>query len=112
VKRFLGSKKRNSVRKLPIQWHASSDQNVKNATENKQQRMKGEDIAHRLLVFAVRLLRLVRKLHQDTVGRDSGRQLLRAATAGGSIASSSWTSWYFFASSPAPPLMIKSLQVG
>ena len=58
-------------------------QNVEQATENRQQRMKGDDIARRLLVFGVHVLQLVRKLQRDSVGRHGGRQLLRSATAGG-----------------------------
>lgn len=46
--------------------------------------MKGEDIAERLLLFAVRVLRLVRTLRSDAVGRHVARQLLRSATGGGS----------------------------
>jgi four helix bundle protein len=45
--------------------------------------MKGDDIAHRLLLFAVRVLQLVRRLQRDMVGRHIARQLLRSATAGG-----------------------------
>src|ERR1041384_3247168 len=45
--------------------------------------MKGEDIAGRLLQFAVRVLRLVRMLRSDGIARHVARQLLRAATAGG-----------------------------
>ena len=46
--------------------------------------MKGDDIARRLLRFGVDVLSLVRQLPRDYVGRDVGRQLLRAATGGGS----------------------------
>jgi four helix bundle protein len=45
--------------------------------------MKGADIAERLLLFAVRVIRLVRVLSSDAVARHVARQLLRAATAGG-----------------------------
>jgi four helix bundle protein len=45
--------------------------------------MKGEDIAGRLLLFAVRVLRLVRTLRSDGIARHVARQLLRSATAGG-----------------------------
>jgi four helix bundle protein len=45
--------------------------------------MKGEDIAGRLLLFAVSVLRLVRMLRSDGIARHVARQLLRAATAGG-----------------------------
>lgn len=45
--------------------------------------MKGDDIADRLLRFAVLVLGLVKRLPHDTIGRHLGRQLLRAATAGG-----------------------------
>jgi four helix bundle protein len=61
----------------------SSAANVKQETENRQQKMKGDDIARRLLSFAVRVLRLVRMLRPDAVGRHVARQLLRSATAGG-----------------------------
>ena len=57
--------------------------NVKQATDNTNARIKGEDIARRLLNFGVRVLRLVRLLPRDYIGRHVGRQLLRAATAGG-----------------------------
>jgi four helix bundle protein len=45
--------------------------------------MKGEDIARRLLLFAVRVLQLVRRLQRDMVGRHVARQLFRSSTAGG-----------------------------
>src|ERR1044071_9001483 len=45
--------------------------------------MKGDDIAGRLLEFAVRVLRLVRTLRSDAIARHVARQLLRSATAGG-----------------------------
>jgi four helix bundle protein len=45
--------------------------------------MKGDDIADRLLRFAVLVLGLVRSLPGDTIGRHLGKQLVRAATAGG-----------------------------
>ena len=57
--------------------------NVEQATENRQQGMKGEDIARRLLRFAVHVLRLVRELQRDSIGRHVARQLLRSSTAGG-----------------------------
>jgi four helix bundle protein len=57
--------------------------NVKQATDNKQQTIRGDDIARRLLVFAVGVLQLVRKLRADAAGRHVARQLLRSATAGG-----------------------------
>lgn len=57
--------------------------NVQQATENRQQRMKGDDIAHRLLLFAVHVLQLVRTLQRDSIARHVGRQLMRSATAGG-----------------------------
>jgi four helix bundle protein len=60
-----------------------SARNVEQATDNRQQRIKGDDIARRLLMFAVHVLELVRRLQRDTVGRHVGRQLLRSATAGG-----------------------------
>jgi four helix bundle protein len=60
-----------------------SAQNIEQAIENKQLRMKGDDIACRLLWFAVRVLELVRKLRLDNVGRHVCRQLTRSATAAG-----------------------------
>jgi four helix bundle protein len=45
--------------------------------------MKGEDIARRLLLFAVGVLRLVRALRSDAIARHVARQLMRSATAGG-----------------------------
>ena len=45
--------------------------------------MKGDDIARRLLRFAVRVLELVKTLPRDTTGRHITTQLVRAATAGG-----------------------------
>jgi four helix bundle protein len=45
--------------------------------------MKGDDIAQRLLRFAVQVLKLVKTLPRDATCRHVGRQLLRAATAGG-----------------------------
>jgi four helix bundle protein len=45
--------------------------------------MKGQDIAERLVVFAVRALDVVRRLERDSVGRHVARQLLRSASAGG-----------------------------
>ena len=61
-----------------------STPNAEQATENEQRRMKGDDIARRLLRFAVGVLELVRGLRRDSVGRHIGRQLMRSATAGGS----------------------------
>jgi four helix bundle protein len=61
----------------------SSAANVKQTTENRQQKMKGDDIARRLLLFAVRVLQMVRTLRSDAVARHVARQLLRSATAGG-----------------------------
>lgn len=57
--------------------------NVEQTTENRQPRMKGDDIVRRLLRFAVHVLQLVRRLQRDPIGRHVGRQLLRSATAGG-----------------------------
>src|SRR5690349_7678505 len=51
--------------------------------EKTELNMKGDDIARRLLLFAVRVLQLVRRLQRDTVGRHVARKLLRSATAGG-----------------------------
>jgi hypothetical protein len=41
--------------------------------------MKGDDIALRLLRFAVRVLKLVKSLPRDTPSRHVGRQFVRAA---------------------------------
>src|SRR5206468_11726589 len=57
--------------------------NVKQATENANARMKGDDIARRLLRFGLDVLCFMRQLPGDYVGRHIGRQLVRAATAGG-----------------------------
>jgi four helix bundle protein len=46
--------------------------------------MKGDDLAERLLEFAVRVLRVVDALPKSTVGRNVGGQLARAGTAVGS----------------------------
>jgi four helix bundle protein len=61
----------------------SSSANVKQATGNRQWSIKGDDIARRLLVFAVRVLDVVRKLRTGAAARHVARQLLRSATAGG-----------------------------
>ncbi len=45
--------------------------------------MKGDDIAGRLLGFAVSVLRLVGDLPQTYVGKHVSRQLTRSSTAGG-----------------------------
>ena len=45
--------------------------------------MKGDDIAQRLLRFAVQVLKLVQNLPRNIVGRHVAKQLVRAATAGG-----------------------------
>ena len=45
--------------------------------------MKGDDIAERLLAFAVHALDVVRRLERDSVGRHVARQLLRSSSAGG-----------------------------
>ena len=45
--------------------------------------MKGDDIAQRLLRFAVQVLKLIKALPRDISGRHVGKQLVRAATAGG-----------------------------
>jgi four helix bundle protein len=46
--------------------------------------MKGDDIAERLLDFAVRVLGLVQSLRKTAVGRHVGGQLLRCITSAGS----------------------------
>jgi len=45
--------------------------------------MKGDDIAGRLLRFAVSVLGVVGDLPQTYVGKDVSRQLTRSSTAGG-----------------------------
>ncbi len=45
--------------------------------------MKGDDIAERLLDFAVRVIRLVEALPKSAVGRHVGGQLVKAGTSGG-----------------------------
>lgn len=45
--------------------------------------MKGDDIALRLLRFAVQVLNLAKRLPRDFSGRHVGKQLVRAATSGG-----------------------------
>lgn len=46
--------------------------------------MKGDDIAERLLGFASAVLRLCREMPVDPAGKHVARQLMRAATGGGS----------------------------
>jgi hypothetical protein len=43
---------------------------MKQVSENRQQRIKGDDFARRLLVFAVHVLQHVRALQRDTIGCD------------------------------------------
>ena len=45
--------------------------------------MKGDDIAQRLLLFAVQAMKLAKTLQRDAAGRHVAKQLVRAATAGG-----------------------------
>ncbi len=45
--------------------------------------MKGDDIAERLLIFAVEVLKVVGDLPQTYVGKHVSRQLTRSSTAGG-----------------------------
>jgi len=52
-------------------------------TGSTNKRLKGDDIALRLLSFAVQVLKLVKSLPRDTPGRHLSKQLVRAATAGG-----------------------------
>ena len=47
-------------------------------------RMKGDDIAARLVDFGAGVVRLVSALPQDRVGKHIADQLLRSATSGGS----------------------------
>ena len=46
--------------------------------------MKGDDIAERLLDFAVRVIRLAAALPKNFAGRHVGGQLIRSGTGGGS----------------------------
>jgi four helix bundle protein len=46
--------------------------------------MKGDNIAERLLEFAVRVLRLVQALPKNVAGRHVGGQLMRCRTSAGS----------------------------
>lgn len=46
--------------------------------ENRQQKV---DLDKRVYYFVLRVIRLVRALPKETVGREMGRQLLRAATS-------------------------------
>ena len=45
--------------------------------------MKGDDIAERLLIFAVEVLKVVGDMPQTYVGKHVSRQLTRSSTAGG-----------------------------
>jgi four helix bundle protein len=45
--------------------------------------MKGDDIAERLLDFAVRIIRLITALPKSVVGKHVGGQLVRAGTSAG-----------------------------
>ena len=45
--------------------------------------MKGDDIAERMLEFAVAVLRITTRLPADSPGRHPASQLVRAGTAGG-----------------------------
>lgn len=45
--------------------------------------MKGDNIATRLQRFAVAVIRTIRNLPQDVVGKHIARQLIRSATGGG-----------------------------
>jgi four helix bundle protein len=45
--------------------------------------MKGDDIAERLLEFAVRVLRLAQALPKNAAGRHVGGQILRCGTSAG-----------------------------
>ena len=46
--------------------------------------MKGDDIAERLLNFAAAVLKLTREMPMDPAGKHVSRQVMRAATDGGS----------------------------
>jgi len=46
--------------------------------------MKGDDIADRLLDFAVRVIKLIQALPKSVVGRHVGGQLVRSGTSSGS----------------------------
>jgi four helix bundle protein len=56
---------------------------MEQAMEKRREGRKGDDIAPRLLLFAVRVLQLVPRLQRNGPGRHVGRQLVRSATAGG-----------------------------
>ncbi len=45
--------------------------------------MKGNDISRRFIELAVRVIKLVRALPKDFVGKHIGNQLLKAGTSGG-----------------------------
>lgn len=45
--------------------------------------MKGDDISRRFVELAVRVIRLVRALPKDFVGKHIGNQLLKSGTSGG-----------------------------
>lgn len=45
--------------------------------------MKGDDISRRFIELAVRVIKLVRALPKDFVGKHIGNQLLKAGTSGG-----------------------------
>ncbi|MEA2096127.1 MAG: four helix bundle protein [Candidatus Cloacimonadota bacterium] len=45
--------------------------------------MKGDDISQRFIELAVRVIRLVKALPKDFVGKHIGNQLLRSGTSGG-----------------------------
>ena len=48
-----------------------------------QTRMKGDDIAERLLELSVQVVRLVARLPKSPEGKHVARQLLRSGTSGG-----------------------------
>jgi len=45
--------------------------------------MKGDDISRRFIELAVRVIKLVRALPKDFIGKHIGNQLLKAGTSGG-----------------------------
>ena len=45
--------------------------------------MKGDDISRRFVELAVRVIKLVRALSKDFVGKHIGNQLFKAGTSGG-----------------------------
>jgi len=51
--------------------------------ENHLPNRKGDDIAHRLLNFAVQAFKIAKNLSHDMAGKHAARQLIRSATSSG-----------------------------